>query len=283
MTMYRIMLCHLAGALCFGTSGFAQEAASATAPSAGAGAAPTTAATSGAAAAGALPADASVDQTLDALDTIGRDLKSFTATVKLSETDVIAQDTVVRTGKFVYQSLGAGDSRLRITFDTRIQDGASQPQKIEYLLDKGWLIDRNYARKIEVNRQMLRPGEKVNLLKLGEGPFPLPIGQKKEDVHKQFEVKRVELSEGELKDAIHLQLTPLPGTRFERDFSTIEVWVDQNSHMPVRIETEDKNLTTVRTTDLSDVKVGVQLGDGDFKLPEIPAGEWQRRDEPFAK
>lgn len=280
MTMYRIMLCHLAAALCFGTASFAQEAASATAPATGA-AATTVAAP--AASAGVLPADASVDQTLDALDAIGRDLKSFTAIVKLAEEDVIAQDTVVRTGTFVYQALGAGDSRLRVTFDTRIQDGASQPQKIEYLLDKGWLIDRNYARKIEVNRQMLRPGEKVNLLKLGEGPFPLPIGQKKEDVHKQFEVKRIELAQGELKDTIHLQLTPLPGTRFERDFATIEVWVDQNSHMPVRIETEDKNVTTVRTTDLSDVKVGVQLGDGDFKLPEIPANEWQRRDEPFAK
>ncbi len=278
MTMYRMMLCHLAAALCFGTSGFAQEGASATAP-----AAPATTTTSASAGSGALPADASVDQALDALDAIGRDLKSFTAVVKLSEQDVIAQDTVVRTGQFVYQSLGAGDSRLRVTFDTRIQDGASQPQKIEYLLDKGWLIDRNYGRKIEVNRQMLRPGEKVNLLKLGEGPFPLPIGQKKEDVHKQFEVKRVELAQGELKDTIHLQLTPLPGTRFERDFATIEVWVDQNSHMPVRIETEDKNLTTVRTTDLSDVKVGVPLGDADFKLPEIPAGEWQRRDEPFGK
>ena len=30
---------------------------------------------------------------------------------------------------------------------------------------------------------MLKPGEKLNLLKLGEGPFPLPIGQKKEDVY----------------------------------------------------------------------------------------------------
>ena len=278
MMMNRMMLCSLAATLAFGPAGFAQVAA-ATTPSAVAPATATTPAT----AANALPADASVDQTLDALDTVGRDLKSFTALVKLSETDEIAQDTVVRTGKFVYQALGAGDSRLRVTFDTRIQDGASQPQKIEYLLDKGWLIDRNYARKIEVNRQMLRPGEKVNLMKLGEGPFPLPIGQKKEDVRKQFDVKRVELAEGELKDTIHLQLTPVAGTRFERDFVSIDVWVDQNSHMPVRIETEDKNQTTTRTTDLSNVQLGAQLHDDDFKLPEIPAGEWQRRDEPFAK
>jgi hypothetical protein len=35
---------------------------------------------------------------------------------------------------------------------------------------------------------VLRPGEKVNLLKLGEGPFPLPIGQKRDDVKRQFDV-----------------------------------------------------------------------------------------------
>jgi outer membrane lipoprotein-sorting protein len=271
MMMRRMMLCGLAVVLACGPAGFSQDAARATATG------PATAAPN------ALPADASVDQTLDALDAVGRELKSFTAGVKLSEKDEIAQDTVVRTGKFIYQALGVGDSRLRVTFDTRIQDGAAQPQKIEYLLDKGWLIDRNYGRKIEVNRQMRRPGEKIDLMKLGEGPFPLPIGQKKEDVHKQFDVKRVELAEGELKGAIHLELTPLPGTRFERDFATIDVWVDQNSHMPVRIETEDKNQTTVRTTDLSDVKLGAQLSDADFKLPDIPASEWQRRDEPFGK
>ena len=86
---------------------------------------------------------------------------------------------MTRTGTAIYQATAPGEARMRITFDQRIQEGAVQAQKIEYLLAGGWLIDRNYTRKIEVNRQVLRPGEKVNLLKLGEGPFPLPIGQKK--------------------------------------------------------------------------------------------------------
>lgn len=274
MKTYRLMFPAVTLALAASTAVFAQEPASAPAATV-----PVSAAV---APSGALPADASVDQTLDALDEVGRGLKSFSADVKLGETDNVAQDTVTRTGKVLYQARGQGDARLRVTFDARIQDGASLAQKIEYLLDKGWLVDRNYARKIEVNRQVLRPGEKMNLLKLGEGPFPLPIGQKKEDVHKQFEVKKIELAEGELDKTIHLELTPKPGTRFERNFTDIDVWVDLNSHMPVRIQTEDKNLTTTRTTDLSNVKVGVEVGDADFKLPEIPVNDWQRRDEPFA-
>jgi len=231
-------------------------------------------------AAAPLPADASIDQVLDALDEVGRDLKSFTAGVKLTETDQIAQDTVTRTGKTLYQAPTPETARMRVTFEQRIQDGAMQAQKIEYLLAGGWLIDRNYARKIEVNRQVLRPGEKINLLKLGEGPFPLPIGQKKEDVYKQFEVKQAAPAATDPKDTAHLTLKPKPGTRFERNFAAIDVWVDLTSHFPRRIQTADKNGTSVRVTDLENFQVGAQLGDDDFKLPEI-GNDWQRRDEPF--
>lgn len=227
-----------------------------------------------------LAADASIDDVLDALDQVGRDLKSFSASVKLAETDVIAQDTVTRTGKALYQAPTAESARMRIIFEQRIQDGAVQAQKIEYLLSGGWLIDRNYARRIEVNRQVRRPGEKINLLKLGEGPFPLPIGQKKEDVHQQFEVKKSDGAATDPKDSAHLVLTPRPGTRFERNFAAIDVWVDLSSHFPRRIQTCDKNGTSVRVTDLENIRVGVELADSDFKLPEI-GNDWQRRDEPF--
>ena len=46
---------------------------------------------------------------------------------------------------------------------------------------------------MDTNRFRARPGEKVNLLKLGEGPFPLPIGQPKEDVHREFIVTKGDL------------------------------------------------------------------------------------------
>jgi outer membrane lipoprotein-sorting protein len=228
-----------------------------------------------------LTAASSVEETLDALCEVGKDLKSFAADVKLNESDLISQDTTTRTGKVWYQKKAEGDARLRVTFDKRTQDGATQEQKIDYLLDKGWLVDRNYARKLEINRQVLRPGEKINLLKLGEGPFPLPIGQKREDVLKQFEVKHVELATNEMPNAMHLMLTPKPGTQFDRKFTSIDVWVDFKTSMPRRIETIDKNGTMSRGTDLENVKLNVEIPDADFKLPEVRGGDWQRRDEPF--
>lgn len=229
----------------------------------------------------ALKPDASVDDTLKALDDVGRNLKSFSANVTLRDEDKISQDTSSRTGLAVYELKPDGNSRFRVTFLKRIQDGLSQDQRIEYLLDGNILIDRNYPRKSETKHHLGRPGEKINLLKLGEGPFPLPIGQKREDVLKQFDVKHVELATNEMPDAMHLMLTPKPGTQFDRKFTSIDVWVDFKTSMPRRIETIDKNGTMSRGTDLENIKLNVDIPDADFKLPEVTGGDWQRRDEPF--
>src|SRR5258706_2761606 len=130
---------------------------------------------------------------LDALHARGQGLKDFTADVSLATSDALGGADTKLIGKVWYQSLGEGNSRLRIIFDQKLFGAKAQPNsKVEYMLDKGWLVDRDYKRKIEVQRQVLKPGEKANLLKLGEGPFPLPIGQPKEEVLKMFEVKKVE-------------------------------------------------------------------------------------------
>lgn len=232
----------------------------------------------------ALTASSGVDPILDALHEVGRELRNFTAQVVLTETDLISADSFSRDGRVWYQKKGEGDARLHVVFDTRTT-GEDKPvnEKVEYALDKGWLVDRNYKKRIEVNRQVLRPGEKINLLKLGEGPFPLPIGQKKEDVLRLFNVSKIAGKSTDPAGTVHLQLTPKAGTQFERKFSQIDVWVDLSTHFPRRIETLDKNQTTSRTTDLSKIEVNGAVKDSDFSLPAINEGEWQRHDEPFAE
>jgi outer membrane lipoprotein-sorting protein len=51
--------------------------------------------------------------------------------------------------------------------------------------------------------------------------------------------------------------------------------------MPVKIETLDPNETTIRTTELKDIKVNSNLKDSDFKLDEIDEKTWRLTDEPF--
>jgi hypothetical protein len=243
-----------------------------------------------AAAAGApLTNDSTVDQILDALDVVGRNLKSFTADVTMKEEEVTLANESTRRGKVLFQErpdaqgAAGGGTRLRVIFDKRETRNRSFDERVEYLLQDGWLTDRTYEKRIQSRRQVLRPGEKINLLKLGEGPFPLPIGQKKEAVHEQFDVRKPAAAKDDPAGTVHIQLTPKPGTRFAKKFDAIDVFVDVKSHLPVRIDTAQGE--TVRTTELKNFTINPTppLTDADFTLPQIDTSKWDLHDEPFSE
>jgi len=50
--------------------------------------------------------------------------------------------------------------------------------------------------------------------------------------------------------------------------------------MPTRIDTIDANDTLKRGTELSDLRMNVELTDAHFALPQLP-GDWQIREEAF--
>ncbi|MGE5608403.1 MAG: LolA family protein [Bacillota bacterium] len=223
--------------------------------------------------------NASLDPILDALHARGVGLKDFTADVSLAESDTLGTGNSTLTGKVWYQAKGEGDARMRVLFDKKQIGKRIDPSaKVEYLLDKGWLVDRDYKNKVQVDRQVLKPGQKINLLKLGEGPFPLPIGQPREEVLKMFEVKQIDPSQEDPANTVHIQLTPKPDSQFARKFQTIDVWVDTQNHFPVRIETLDPNGTEVRTTNLSNIQVNQGIGDRQFTLEKI-GNDWKMRSE----
>lgn len=228
----------------------------------------------------ALKQDSSVEEVLTALDDVGKDLKSFSAKVTLREKDNISQDSSKRTGTAFYQLRPDGNARFRVTFTNREQDGLTQEQRQEYLLQDNWLTDRNYPKKHEARLQMAKPGEKINLLKLGEGPFPLPIGQSPKEVLRLFDVEKVAAAKDDPANTIHLRLTPKAGSEFARKFKTIDVWVDLTTSMPCRIDTLDANETMLHGTDLDDLRLNVALTEEYFALPPL-AGDWQREEKPY--
>lgn len=234
----------------------------------------------GAAAPSAIAPDATVDQILDVLDQRGKNLRDFTADVKLSSMDSLSGNESADSGQVYFQQKPGGDARVFVRFTKEIVGQRMRNKRTEYLLDNGWLWERDYLGKREVKRQVLRPGEKTNLLKLGEGPFPLPIGQSKESVHELFEVKAIAADANDPADTVHLQLVPKPNTQFARKFSTIDLWVDRSSGMPRRITTVDASGTTQNQTDLENLHVNQGVPAGMFALPPVD-DSWTRHEEPF--
>lgn len=229
-----------------------------------------------------LSPDASVEQVLDALHRRGEGLKDFTADVTLLEMDPSLGDSSARKGTAVYQRKGEGDARILVVFDRKEQGKKIFDQKVEYLLDNGWLVERDHERKNEVRRQVLQPGEKVDLLKLGEGPFPLPVGQPRQDVEKLFEVTKIAARPKDPADTVHVRLKPREGTQFARKFDSIDVWVNTASEMPQRIETLDVGQNVLRRTDLTLTGINTGLKDADFTLPPVPAG-WNRHEDRYVE
>ena len=222
---------------------------------------------------------------LDALNARGQELTDFSADVALHTVDDRTGQDTAQLGRVTFQQKKDEGSRIRVAFDTkRIDDGAGKPvtQKLrmDYVLDGGWLTDRDYQRKLEVKRQVLRPGQKMNLLKLGEGPFPLPIGQDKDEVKRQFDASKVDTAKDDPKETVHVKLVPKAGATFAKRFKQIDVYVDTKTNMPVRIDTVERAGTT-RSTELTNVKLNDGVRDEAFALPNIDSEGWNRREEPF--
>jgi outer membrane lipoprotein-sorting protein len=117
-------------------------------------------------------------------------------------------------------------------------------------------------------------------LKLGEGPFPLPIGQEKAEVHRLFEVSSIAAAADDPANTTHLRLVPRPDTQFTGKFTAIDVWIDGDSSFPVRIDAEDANKTSIRKTVFKNVKTNTGLTDADFTLEavegwNVQTGEFQ--------
>jgi hypothetical protein len=234
---------------------------------------PTAPAPATSAASGPLTAESPVDQILEALDARGQNLRTLSARVELTESDPAIGSRVVRAGRFWLDNDPA-TTRARVRFETRTSGNRVRDEVIEYLLAGDTLVDRDVARKREVRRKIGRPGEKLNLLRLGEGPFPLPIGQDRADVLREFDVAKVGARKDDPPNTVRLRLVPKPDSSFSKRFDAMDVWVGLADAMPRRILVDDGDAGMTRTTDLADVQINADLGPDEFNLPPIDPKEW---------
>jgi len=220
-----------------------------------------------------LTPESSIDEILDALDTRGENLSSLSAAVRLTETDPGIGSKVIRSGRFWMGTVGQ-DTRVRVRFEQRQTANRVRDEVIEYLLAGDTLYDRDVSKKREVRRKIRRGNERTNLLKLGEGPLPLPIGQDRAEVLREFEVSKPAPAPDDPAGTVRLRLTPLKDSPFARRFSSMDVWVSLDDAMPRKILVDDEDAGVVRVSELSDVKFNAAVDPADLQLPPINPNEW---------
>src|ERR1044071_8933070 len=74
------------------------------------------------------------------------------------------------------------NSKFLVVFKKLKALGTERDTGEYFLFDGRWLTQRNDNGKSITKQEIARPGEKKDPFKVGSGPFPLPFGQKREDI-----------------------------------------------------------------------------------------------------
>jgi hypothetical protein len=189
---------------------------------------------------------------LTRLEAADRGMQTLRADVQYTKTFAAIQggDQQIRRGKLYYQAAlatppGAKADQARprrafsVIFDTLIIGSALRKQTQHFIFDGVHLVERNLDDKQFLKRRVVKPGDTIDPLRLGEGPFPLPIGQKRDAILARFNARLLKPETGYggplpevLNGTVQLLLIPKPGTTEARDFDEVRLWYRTTDLLP---------------------------------------------------
>lgn len=173
------------------------------------------------------------DELLSALEGADKDLLTLSAGIQHARDfgALEGEDPQIWRGNLWYASQPRG--RFAVHFDQLILGNVRRNESKHYIFDGIWFVEKLPAERQMIKRRVVAPGEEAgDPLKIGAGPFPIPIGQKREDLLARFTAELFPWFEGwpegaappALSDTVQLRLIPKPGTDESRDFTEIRVW-----------------------------------------------------------
>lgn len=240
---------------------------------------PTTPApTSAPAIAAAAPIDPEVERILDRLEKRGDTVRDLSCRVRQEMLAKVVGEKITKEGDVKYlRGSDGNNARFIIHFAKITQDDF--PIKPEtYAFDGRWFTEAKESTKSVLRREIVRPGEKLNLFSVEESPFPLPFGQKKAEILKNFDVKLVPpeaKDPADTNDSKHLLCIPKPGTHREQEYKEIHFYIDPKLDLPKTIVayrktgTKVSEIQTVTFPDLTNKSINKSLPVSafDFKVP----------------
>lgn len=220
---------------------------------------------------------ATVDALLDAVEAKAAMLRDFRASVGLETFDDVTGDIERRLGQlvFVQEEGKPATRRFAVVFEKFI-DGAGRMDErpVRYVYADGWLTEADFTQRTLIRRQLARSGEGYDPLKPGEGPMPLPIGQRRADVQARFHAALAAdappPSLAKLgRPLVGVALRPKDGTS-DRDLRAATVWYDAETLVPAGVEATRANGRTVVT--LRGAAFNAGLDDAQRALLTLAAG-----------
>ena len=233
---------------------------------------------------------ADADALLTAVERTSDSLRDFRANITLETTDDVTGDTERRLGQlvFVQEEGKPATRRFAVVFEKFIDgSGRMDERPVRYIYADGWLTEADFKQRTLVRRQLARAGEQYDPLKPGEGPVPLPIGQRRADVLARFDASlaTAPISTLLLRSArpmVGVRLKPKPGMA-DRDLVEASVWYDAQSLVPIGVEAQRKSGRTV--VSLRDATMNGGIDDAQqalLSLAEKVTTGWRVDERPLA-
>lgn len=216
---------------------------------------------------------ANADELLTALETADAGMTTLTADIVYDKTFGTAGDRQARVGKLYFQSLPPDvavpepgmkrDRRFAIHFETLVVGQREEADPQIYIFDGTWLLEKRPNDKRFVRRQVVPAGEQFDPLKIGEGPLPIPIGQRKDDILSRYDAELLPAADGLtdakqlafVEGAYQLKLIPKPERRHEDKFAEIRLWYKADKDVGNRL------IPRMARTMTSAADLGAQEGD----------------------
>ena len=178
---------------------------------------------------------------LNALQSRGKTLRNFQAHLVVQVHHLRTDEKDMNIGHIWYQQKNS-TTRFDIRFNMLVVDGAIAKRHADHdiVFDGHWLIDRNGSAKIFRKIEIAPPGKKFNPLRLGQGPLPIPIGQKPADVEREFHVQLLK-NKKMPPHTVGLKLIPRDKSAFT--FVEVDFWINTRLWLPIKIIRTDPDGT----------------------------------------
>jgi hypothetical protein len=187
-----------------------------------------------------------------------------------------AEEASIKLGEIWFRQ-GAPVGRFLIHFEEKLASGRKDVIDERHYFDGEWYTEINSRTKTCVRRQIRRPEDRTDPYRVG-GAFPLPFGQKKEDILRDFTVALRPPSSKDPENTDRVRLTPRPGTPVAEDYMRLDFWVQKGGRLdglPVKVEAAKKKgdgrLDSYLTIQFRDPELNRNIDKSRFEA-KCPAG-----------
>lgn len=177
---------------------------------------------------------ATAEDLLRALEDSDKDLTDLTAGIRYDLLKGIAGDQQIRVGEVALKNTQPRSFAVKfreLQVGSRVETIAQT-----YAFDGRFFVEKDESTKLYIRREVVREGEATDPLKVGQGPFPLPIGQAATEILGRYDATLVEATvgleantpseqaalEGFVAECKQLVLVPKAGTN--ADLVKIQLW-----------------------------------------------------------